>query len=188
MICAGVVRDPPPSSNMADTENTNMEVDDKKNKPTDNRVDSFTETVTTRTQTRNHLGRDKNGSRGLGTTEYCEQLQAWMWQYYTGYVSWHSWLTAAAALPCPLVLQAPTGASVPFDINSQNWHTGPFGLAWSSQPAGAASQSGRGAAAAGAAAVAAQPQPQPQLLLPPGTGDALRQGSRRRSPTSGKRL
>lgn len=172
MICAGVVRDATPSSNMADTENTNMEVDDKKNKPTDNKVDSLFKAATTRTKDRNTLGQNKNGRRGLTTTEYCEQLQAWMWQYYSGYVHWQSWLTATAALPCPFVLQSPTGVTVPLDINSQNWHNGPFGLTLSSHPAGVSSRSARAVGAAGGAPVTAQPQ-----QLPPENGNVLRQGN-----------
>lgn len=183
MIRSSVVRDTTPSPNMADTENTNMEVDDKKNKPTDNRVDSLIETVPTRTRNRNNLGQNKNGRRGVTTTEYCEQLQAWMWQYYTGYVNWQSWLTATAALPCPFVLQPPTGVSVPLDINSHTWHSGPFGLTLSSHPAGVAPQSTRAGGAAGGAPVTAQPQ-----QLPPENGNALRQGTRGQVPTSGKHL
>lgn len=174
MICASVVRDTTPSSNMADTENTNMEVDDKKNKPTDNKIDSLIKTVTTRAKTRNNLGQNKNGRRGLSTTEYCAQLQAWMWQYYTGYLNWQSWLTATAALPCPFVLQSPTGATVPLDVHPQNWHNGPFGLTLSSHPAGVASQSSRAVGAAGGAPVTAQPQ-----QVPPENGNAPRPGNQR---------
>ncbi|XP_074469401.1 protein FAM8A1 [Sebastes fasciatus] len=32
------------------------------------------------------------------TTEYCAELQQWMWQYYCGYASWQSWV-ALSALP-----------------------------------------------------------------------------------------
>lgn len=150
---------------MADKENTNMEGDE--NKPADNKVDSLIGTITTRTKTKNNVGQNKNGARGLTTTEYCEQLQAWMWQYYTGYVSWQSWLTAAAALPCPFVLQSATGATVPLDINPQNWHNGPL----ASHPAGATSQSNRAGGAAGGATVSAQPQ-----QLAPENANARRQG------------
>lgn len=169
MNSASVVRDAMPSSNMADKENTNMEVDE--NKPSDNNVDSLIKTITTRTENKNNIGQNKNGGRGLTTTEYCEQLQAWMWQYYTGYVSWQSWLTAAAALPCPFVLQSASGATVPLDINPQNWHNGPYGLSLASDPAGATSQSNRAGGAAGGATVTAQPQ-----QLPPENVNALRQG------------
>lgn len=169
MNSAGVVRDATPSSNMADKENTNMEVD--RNKPSDNKVDSPVKTTTTRTKNKNNVGQTKNGGRGLTTTEYCEQLQAWMWQNYTGYVNWQSWLAAAAALPCPIVLQSAGGVAGPLDINPQNWHHGPFGLSLASHPAGATSQSNRAGGAAGGAAVTAQPQ-----QLPPENVNVPRQG------------
>ncbi|KAF5899993.1 protein FAM8A1-like, partial [Clarias magur] len=35
----------------------------------------------------------RSGSDLLSKSEYCEKLQEWMWQYYCGYVSWHSWLS-----------------------------------------------------------------------------------------------
>lgn len=36
----------------------------------------------------------------MTTTEYCEKLQQWMWQYYSAYVNWHSWMSLFA-LSCP---------------------------------------------------------------------------------------
>ncbi|XP_059411303.1 protein FAM8A1-like isoform X2 [Carassius carassius] len=36
----------------------------------------------------------------MSTTEYCERLQQWMWRYYSGYVSWQSWVFMTAPL-CP---------------------------------------------------------------------------------------
>uniref|UniRef100_H3DM20 Family with sequence similarity 8 member A1b n=1 Tax=Tetraodon nigroviridis TaxID=99883 RepID=H3DM20_TETNG len=71
---------------MADKENTNMEADG--NKPNDIKVDSPIKTITTRTRSKNNVGQNKTGGRELTTTEYCGQLQAWMWQYYTGHVNW----------------------------------------------------------------------------------------------------
>lgn len=169
MNSPGVVRDATPSSNMADKENTNMEVDG--NKPSDNKVDSPVKTSATRTKNKNNVGQPRNGGGGLTTTEYCEQLQAWMWQNYTGYVHWQSWLTAAAAPPCPFDLQSACGAAVPLDITPQNWHIGPYGPSLASHPAGATSQSNRAAGAAGGAAVTAQPQ-----QLPPENANVPRQG------------
>lgn len=156
MNSASVVRDATPLSNMADKENTNMEVDE--NIPSDNKVDPLIKTMTAKTKNQNNVGQNKNGGGGLTTTEYCEQLQAWMWQYYTGYVTWQSWLTAAAALPCPLVLQSASRAAVPLDINPQNWHNG---LSLASHPTGATSQSTRADGAAGGATVTTQPQQLP---------------------------
>lgn len=166
MDSASVVRDATPLLNMADKENTNMEVDE--NIPSDNKVDPLIRTITTKTKNKINVGQNKNCEGGLTTTEYCEQLQAWMWQYYTGYVNWQSWLTAAAALPCPFVLQSASGATVPLDINPQNWHNGPYGLSLASHPAGATSQSSR---AAGGATVTTQPQ-----QLPLENVNAQRQG------------
>lgn len=171
MNSASVVREATPSSNMADKENANMGVDE--NKPSDNKVGSLIKTITTRTKNKNNVGQNKNGGRGLTTTEYCEQLQGWIWQYYTGYVTWQSWLTAAAALPCPFVLQSASGATVPLDINPQNWHNGSYGLSLASHPAGAISQSNRAGGAAGGATVTPQPQ-----QLPPENVNARRQGKR----------
>ncbi|XP_043073156.1 protein FAM8A1 isoform X2 [Puntigrus tetrazona] len=32
------------------------------------------------------------------TTEYCQRLQRWMWRYYSGHVSWQSWVLLSAPL------------------------------------------------------------------------------------------
>lgn len=181
MICTSVVRDAMPLSNMADKENTNMEVEENKNKPSDNSVNSLFKTVTAGAKNENNLGPNTNDRRGLTTTEYCEELHAWMWQYYTGYVNWQSWLTAAAALPCPFVLPSASGATLPLDVNLQNWHNGPYGLVLSSHPAGATSQSSRAGGASGGAAVTAQPQ-----QLGPENGNALRPGKLCCFRTSGR--
>ncbi|XP_036448431.1 protein FAM8A1b [Colossoma macropomum] len=34
--------------------------------------------------------------RDVTTSEYCEKLQEWMWQYYCGYVNWQSWMSVSA--------------------------------------------------------------------------------------------
>lgn len=165
------VRDATPSSNMADKENTNMEVDKEKNKPFANKVESLADELTSRIGNQNNVEDKKNPGESRATTEYCEKLQAWMWQYYTGYVNWQSWL-AAAALPCPYSLQSASGTSTAsLDINSQNWFNGPFGLTLSSYPPAVTSQSSRAGEAAGGAAVSAQPQ-----QLPQENGNAQRPG------------
>lgn len=151
---------------MTDKENTNMEVGE--NKPSDNKVDSLMKTTT---KIKNNVLQNKNGGGELTTTEYCEQLQAWMWQYYTGYVNWQSWWTATAALPCSFVLQSASGATAPLDIIPHNWHNDPSGLSLASHSAGAASQSNRAGSAAGGAPVTVQPQ-----QLPPENVNAPRQG------------
>ncbi|KAK2887093.1 hypothetical protein QQF64_013936 [Cirrhinus molitorella] len=55
----------------------------------------------------------------MTTTEYCKQLQQWMWRYYSGYVSWQSWVFMSAPLfpPPHFGSQAPGGSSAtPADI------------------------------------------------------------------------
>ncbi|TTQ07458.1 Protein FAM8A1 [Bagarius yarrelli] len=39
-------------------------------------------------------------SNAITKSQYCEQLQDWMWQYYCGYVTWHSWATVCPFSPC----------------------------------------------------------------------------------------
>lgn len=100
------------------------------------------------------------------TREYCEELQAWMWQYYTGYVSWQGWL-AATALPCPYYLQSGSGGATatPF-INSQNWY-GQVGHTLLPYQAAASPQSSRPGEAA---------LPPPQQQVPQENGNAPRAG------------
>lgn len=171
MIRNDVVRDATPSSNMADEENTNMEVDKEKNKPFANTAKPLVDEVTQRIGNKNNVEGKKDAGESRTTTEYCEKLQGWMWQYYTGYVNWQSWM-AASAMSCPYYLQSDSGASTtPLDINSQNWYNSPFGLPLSPYPPAATSRAGE---AAGGAAVAAQPQPQQQ---PQENGNAPRPGN-----------
>lgn len=165
MIRNGVVRDAMASSKMADDENTNMEIEEEK-RPLVKKFESLFDKLA-RTGNHNVEG-EKDSGESCTTTEYCGQLHAWMWQYYTGYVNWQSWL-AAAALPCPYAFQPASGTST---IGSQNWYNGPHGLALSSYPPAATSRSSRaGEAAAGRAAVSAQPQ-----QLPREHGNAQRPG------------
>ena len=156
---------------MADKENTNMEVDQEKNKPFANKVESLDAEVTQRIGDQNDVEGKKSAGESRATAEYCEQLQAWMWQYYTGYVNWQSWM-AASAMPCPYYLHpAGSTSTVPLDINSHSWYNGPFGPPlWSYLPA-VTSTSSRAGEAAGGAAVTAQPQ-----QLPQENGNAQRPG------------
>ena len=173
MIRTDVVRDATPTPNMADKENTNMEVDEEKNKPLVNKVESVVDEVTQRIVSQNNVEEKKIAGESRATTEYCEQLQAWMWQYYTGYVNWQSWL-AASAMPCPYYLQSTSGTSTAhLDINSHSWYNGPFGLPLSPYPPAVTSPSSRAGEAAGGAAVSAQPQ-----QLPQENGNAQRPGER----------
>ncbi|KAM9353663.1 protein FAM8A1 [Symphorus nematophorus] len=183
MIRADVVRDATPSSNMADKENTNMEVDKEKNKPFANKVESLVDEVTQRIGNQNNGEGKKIAGESRATTEYCEQLQAWMWQYYTGYVNWQSWL-AASAMPCPYYLQSTSGTSTaPLDINSHSWYNGPFGLPLSPYPPAVTSPNSRAGEAAGGAAVSAQPQ-----QLPQENGNAQRPGREYSIPSPLQRL
>lgn len=113
------------------------------------------------------------GCPGPATREYCEELQAWMWQYYTGYVTWQSWL-AATALPCPYYLQSGSGVAptTPLII-SQNWY-GQVGQTTLPHPTAAPSRGGRPGEAAGGAGHPAQPQQQ----VPQENGNAQRAGER----------
>ena len=170
MIRNDVVRDATPSSNMADEENTNMEVDKEKNKPFANTAQPLVDEGTQRLGNKNSVEGGKAAGESRSTTEYCERLQGWMWQYYTGYVNWQSWM-AASAMSCPYYLQSDSGASTtPLDINAHNWFNGPFGLPLSPYPPAGTSRAGE---AAGGAAVAAQPQHQ----QPQENGNAPRPGS-----------
>ncbi|XP_039662726.1 LOW QUALITY PROTEIN: protein FAM8A1-like [Perca fluviatilis] len=171
-----------PSSNMADEENTNMEVDKEKKKPFATTVKPLVDEVTQRIGNQNNVEGKKDAGESSPTTEYCEKLQGWMWQYYTGYVNWQSWM-AASAMSSPYYLQSASGAStVPLDINSQNWYNSPFGLPLSPYPP-AVSQSIRVGEAAGGAAVAAQQQQQPRE-----NGNAQRPGREYSIPSPLQRL
>ncbi|XP_062848034.1 protein FAM8A1 [Trichomycterus rosablanca] len=54
----------------------------------------------------NKLG-SRSDSKPVTTSQYCEKLQEWMWQYYCGYVNWQSWMTVFP--PC-LPPQTTTGS------------------------------------------------------------------------------
>ncbi|XP_028985956.3 protein FAM8A1-like [Betta splendens] len=113
---------------MADRGNTNMEVDKEKSKHFAHGLKPVIDEVAQRTEAQNDADDGKGVGGSRATTEYCEKLQAWMWQYYTGYVHWQSWL-AASAMTCPHYSQAASGtsAAVP-DFTSPTWCAGPFGL------------------------------------------------------------
>lgn len=152
------LRDATPS-NMADKENRSMDVDKRKNKPYGSLVKPLADEVTQRKDNRGSTEGEKDAEESRATTQYCEKLQAWMWQYYSGYVNWQSWL-AASAMSYPYCLQPPNGTSTVLDINSQHWHNNPFGLPLSPYPPAAGSSSGRAGEAIVGAAVPAQPQQQ----------------------------
>uniref|UniRef100_A0A672NGX7 Protein FAM8A1-like n=1 Tax=Sinocyclocheilus grahami TaxID=75366 RepID=A0A672NGX7_SINGR len=81
-------------------------------------------TIRSTEHARNHEDRRSQGvnmaeEHGQGsddnmtTTEYCKRLQQWMWRYYSGYVSWQSWVLMSAPLfpPPQFGCQAPGGSS-----------------------------------------------------------------------------
>uniref|UniRef100_UPI0037E91BF7 protein FAM8A1-like n=1 Tax=Semicossyphus pulcher TaxID=241346 RepID=UPI0037E91BF7 len=168
---------------MADKENTNMEVDTEKNKPLANKVDSLKDDVFQRTDNQDNVKGKKNAVQSRPTAEYCEKLQAWMWQYYTGYVNWQSWM-AASSISCPYYIQPASGTSTAsLDIHSQNWYNSPFGLPLSPYPPAVNSPSSRAGEAAGGAAVSPQPQQRPQE-----NGNAQRPGREYNIPSPLQRL
>ncbi|KAG7279533.1 hypothetical protein CRUP_034634 [Coryphaenoides rupestris] len=109
------------------------------------------------------------------TTQYCEELQTWMWQYYTGYVHWQSWASVCAATlhnSYHLLLHPADGTSAEFTgFDAQNWYNNPFGLPLSTysspgshtaQAPGSSSSSSSSLPAAAAAAAAAVVPPHTQ--------------------------
>lgn len=161
-----------------------MEVDKGRNKSPADQVKPLVDELTQRIGDQNHAKRGEDAAESGATAEYCEKLQAWMWQYYSGYVNWQSWL-AASAMSCPYYLQPPGGTSTAADLQSQSWLNGPFSLTLSPYPpAAGSSPSSRAGEAAGGAAVAAQPQQQ----QPQENGNAPRPGREYSIPSPLQRL
>ncbi|XP_052473405.1 protein FAM8A1-like [Carassius gibelio] len=109
------------------------------------------------------------------TTEYCERLQEWMWQYYYSYMNWQSWI-AMSALSFPPCLstqgenETPGGTTWGAEMingDLRNWFSSPFGF-----PAVAANASGQSSRAP---ATAHAQRPQQQQLQQP-NGDAQQPG------------
>ncbi|XP_067268457.1 protein FAM8A1 isoform X1 [Chanodichthys erythropterus] len=99
-------------------------------------ADSTEETVKNR--------QESDNSDNMTTTEYCAQLQQWMWRYYCGYASWQSWVFMSAPLfpPPQFGCQAPGSstsayATTPADIAAWYNQTSPP----SSRPAATATSS-----------------------------------------------
>uniref|UniRef100_A0A3Q2PPS0 Family with sequence similarity 8 member A1b n=1 Tax=Fundulus heteroclitus TaxID=8078 RepID=A0A3Q2PPS0_FUNHE len=169
--------------NMADQENRIMEVDKGKHKPFVEQVKALLDDSTSRTEKRRRPGGSSQSADGCSTAEYCEKLQAWMWQYYTGYVNWQSWLLASA-MAVPPCLQPLGGTSTALVFNPQTWHNAPFGLPSSPYPLTVNSPSSRAGEAAVGAPAAAQQQQQPQR----DHGNAPRQGREYSIPSPLQRL
>ncbi|AWO96676.1 putative protein FAM8A1-like [Scophthalmus maximus] len=182
-VPSDVARDAVPSSNMADQKNTNMEVDEEKNKPAAHKVKPLADELGKRTGNRDDVDGKQGAGESRATAEYCEKLQAWMWQYYTGYVNWQSWL-AASAMSYPPHLQpgGGTATSPPLDFLSQHWYNSPFGPPLSPYSPAVGSPSSRGGEAAGGAAVPGQPPP------PQENGHAQRPGREYGIPSPLQRL
>ncbi|KAK0134124.1 Protein FAM8A1 [Merluccius polli] len=143
---------------MAADENTNIERDKEniifnKEKPhayitTTNRADMKAE----------------NGVCGKrSTTEYCATLQTWMWQYYTGYVGWQSWVSVCGAVPNAyhhhLLHPAGGSTSAPHTgftgFDAQNWYNNPFGLPLSTYSPGLPSPGSQTGQATGSSSLTA---------------------------------
>ncbi|KAM4735318.1 protein FAM8A1-like [Anableps anableps] len=164
---------------MADQENTIMEVDKGENKPFVEQVKALLVDVAHRTDKQKGSETKNKSVESCSTAEYCEKLQTWMWQYYTGYVNWQSWLLASA--PC---LQPPSGTSTALVFNPQNWQNAPFGPPLSPYPPTVQSPSSRAGEAAVGAPAAAQQQQQPQR----DHGNAQRPGREYNIPSPLQRL
>ncbi|KAM8826306.1 protein FAM8A1 isoform 2-T2 [Synchiropus picturatus] len=142
---------------MAEQENTNMEAE--KIRASDSQGGSV-------------------GEESCSTADYCEKLQAWMWQYYSGYVTWQSWL-AASAWSYPWYLPPSPAAA---ELSSQNWLGAPF-----APPPTVAAPASRTSAAAGGAVVAPA-QPQQQQQQPQDNGPGRRAGREYGIPSPFQRL
>ncbi|TNN86011.1 Protein FAM8A1 [Liparis tanakae] len=71
--------------------------------------------TTTSEKRRDGPERDEKSPQATATTEYCSELQQWMWQYYWGNANWQSWV-ALSAFPFPPPWSFPppgTGAQTP---------------------------------------------------------------------------
>uniref|UniRef100_A0A3P8UZE6 Family with sequence similarity 8 member A1b n=1 Tax=Cynoglossus semilaevis TaxID=244447 RepID=A0A3P8UZE6_CYNSE len=153
-------------------EDTNMEVDEEKNK-------AFTplkDVDTKRRSSDSGVRGKKDAAESRTTSEYCEKLQAWMWQYYSGYMNWQSWL-AASAMSYPQYLHANSGTvAAAGDYTSQQWYNSQFGLPLSA----AASLKGGGGPAV--------PDRPPQQQQPQANGNAQRPGREYSIPSLLQRL
>lgn len=157
-----------------------MTADKEKDRPFSKTVKPLINEVLRRIGGQSNVENTTNAAEPCSTTEYCERLQAWMWQYYTGYVNWQSWLAATAMYPYSM--QLPSSMSVPHaDINT-HWHAAPLGLALSPYPPAAPSSSSRPGEAGPGAAAPTQPQ------RPQENGNAQRPGREYNIPSPLQRL
>lgn len=108
-------------------------------------------------------------STAVTTTEYCEKLQEWMWQYYYSYMNWQSWIAMSAFSfpPCFPTHETPGATTWGTDMANgdlRNWFSSPFGFpAAGANAAGAAvNASGQSSRAPATAPAQLPPQQQPQ--------------------------
>ncbi|XP_056459034.1 protein FAM8A1-like [Gadus chalcogrammus] len=111
------------------------------------------------------------------TTEYCSELQGWMWQYYSGAVGWQSWVSVCAAMPHYHPLLHP-GTTTPHNeftgFDAQNWYNNPFGLPLSTYSPGLPSPAvptglqAQGSSSLPAATLTQQQTPDQRNALRPG--------------------
>ncbi|KAF3691871.1 Protein FAM8A1 [Channa argus] len=161
-----------------------MEVDKEKNKHSTKKVKPLVDEESQSIGNQNNVEARKDFGESRPTTVYCEKLQAWMWQYYTGYVNWQSWL-AASAMTYPYNLQTASDVSTTLvDFNSPNGCNSPFGFPLSPYPPSVTPASSRGGEAAGGAPVPTHPQQQ----QPQENGNAQRPGREYSIPSPLQRL
>lgn len=110
-------------------------------------------------------------STAVTTTEYCEKLQEWMWQYYYSYMNWQSWIAMSAfsfppCFPTQGTNEIPGASTWGTDMSNgdlRNWFSSPFGFpAAAANAAGPAADASRQSSRAPATAPAQLPQQQPQ--------------------------
>lgn len=123
-------------------------------------------------------------STAVTTTEYCEKLQEWMWQYYYSYMNWQSWIAMSAfsfppCFPTQGTNDTPGATTWGADMSNgdlRNWFSNPFGF-----PAAAANVAAPAADASGqnsrAAATAPAQLPQQQQQQQQANGNAQQPGN-----------
>ncbi|KAL2084359.1 hypothetical protein ACEWY4_019877 [Coilia grayii] len=99
--------------------------------PVNNNVRTSNAGNSTKVNEDNTLNSSKDINKNMTTTEYCEKLQEWMWQYYSGYVNWHSWMSVFTLSypPCfpipPTTSEVQASSSSRTDVSAsdpRNWY------------------------------------------------------------------
>ncbi|XP_051573853.1 protein FAM8A1-like [Myxocyprinus asiaticus] len=114
----------------------------------------------------------------VNTTEYCEKLQEWMWQYYYSYMNWQSWIAMSAftfppCFPSQGANETP-GATDMSDGHLRYWFSNAFAFPVPPLSAAAAGQSGDASSSSRATATApAQLQQQNRNAQQPGREYAI---------------